>query len=67
MTDPDPPPVDKLAVQRLRRQVKGFAIGLGVDIEAMQQIVEKVVADMPDRDDDDRLMEARKRLLVATV
>jgi hypothetical protein len=28
--------------------------------------MEKVVADMPDRDDDDRLMEARKRLLIAT-
>ena len=66
MTEPEPPPVDKLAIQRLRRQVDGFARGLGVDIDVTRQIVEKVVADMPDRDDDQRLMEARKRLLIAT-
>lgn len=66
MTEPEPP-VDKLAVQRLRRQVDGFARGLGVDVETTRQIVEKVVADMmTGRDDDDRLTEARKRLLIAT-
>jgi hypothetical protein len=66
MNEPEPPPVDRLTVQRLRRQVDEFARGLGVDGEATQQIVEKVVADMPDRSEDDRLMEARKRLLIAT-
>lgn len=50
----------------IRRQVDGFARGLGVDVEATRQIAEKAVADMPDRDDDQRLMEARKHLLIAT-
>jgi hypothetical protein len=66
MTEPEPLPVDRLAVQRLRGQVDRIARGLGVDVEATRQIVEKVVADMPDRDDNERLMEARKRLLIAT-
>jgi hypothetical protein len=54
VTEPEPPPVDRLAVQRLCRQVDGFARGLGIDVETTRQIVEKVVADMPDCDDDAR-------------
>jgi hypothetical protein len=66
MSEPEDHPVDKLAVQRLRKRVEGFAVGLGLDFDAMQQIIERVVADMPFGADDGRLMEARRRLLFAT-
>ncbi|MGH1574965.1 hypothetical protein ACRAWG_35420 [Methylobacterium sp. P31] len=62
MTDkPDPP-----HAQRLTRRLDGFARGLGLDGATTREIVKKVLADMPTRTDDERLMEARKRMLVAS-
>ena len=58
-------PIDKAAVQRLVRRVDGFARGLGLDGDTMRRIAEGVIADMPSRSDEERVMEARKRLLLA--
>ena len=65
MTEPSIPP-DRAAVKRTMARLDGFARGLGLDEATTRQIVEEVLADMPDRDDDDRLMEARKRMLKAS-
>lgn len=44
-------------------RLDGFARGLGLDRARVRQIVEGVIADMPERTDDERLMEVRKRML----
>jgi len=54
------------AAQRLIRRLDGFARGLGLEGAITRKIVEKVLADMPSRTDDERLMEARKRMLMAS-
>ena len=64
MTEPPAPP-DRVAVKRAMARLDGFARGLGLDRAAARQIVEEVVTDMPERTDDERLMEARKRMLKA--
>jgi hypothetical protein len=54
------------ATQRMMRRLDGFARGLGLDEAATRQIVEKVVADMAMRTDEERLMEARARMIEAS-
>ncbi len=54
------------AIQRLMRRLDGFARGLGLDEPATRQIVEKVAADMPVRSDEERLIEARTRMMEAS-
>ena len=66
MTEPSAPP-DRAAVKRAMARLDGFARGLGLDEATTRRIVEEVVTDMPERDDDERLMEARKRMLKASV
>ncbi|MGH1575577.1 hypothetical protein ACRAWG_39375 (plasmid) [Methylobacterium sp. P31] len=63
MGEPDP---SHAAAQRLMRRLDGFARELGLDGPTTQAIVEKVLADMPTRTEDERLMEARKRVLLAS-
>ncbi|MGH1575567.1 hypothetical protein ACRAWG_39310 (plasmid) [Methylobacterium sp. P31] len=48
------------------RRLDGFARGLGLDEAVTRQIVEKVVADMPLRTDEERLIEARMRLIAVS-
>ncbi|KTS10268.1 hypothetical protein SB2_06905 [Methylobacterium radiotolerans] len=62
MAQPSP---DRDAVNRLTRLLDGFARGLGLDSAEVRAIVEAVITDMPDRPDEDRQMEARKRMLKA--
>ncbi|WP_457108834.1 hypothetical protein [Methylobacterium sp. P5_C11] len=50
----------------MMRRLDGFARGLGLDEAITRQIVEKVVADMPVHTDDERLAEARARMIVAS-
>ncbi|WP_267360804.1 MULTISPECIES: hypothetical protein [unclassified Methylobacterium] len=57
---------ERTAIQHMMRRLDGFARGLGLDEANMRQIVEQVVADMPMRTDDERLAEARNRLIVAS-
>ncbi|MCB4803491.1 hypothetical protein QO001_000835 [Methylobacterium brachiatum] len=59
-------PVDRAVVQQMMRRLDGFARGLGLDEAATRQIVEKVAADMVDQPDEERMMEARKRMLLAS-
>ena len=59
-------PVDRPAVQQMMRRLDGFARGLGLDEAATRTIVEKVVTDMGERSDEERMMEARKRMLLAS-
>jgi hypothetical protein len=59
-------PVDRAAVQHMMRRLDGFARGLGLDEATAREIVEKVAADMAERSDDERMMEARKRMLLAS-
>ncbi|MCJ2101225.1 hypothetical protein [Methylobacterium sp. E-046] len=66
MNEQEPPPIDRLAIQRVLRRVDGFAPGLRLDDATARRVVEEVITDMPTRTDDDRLMEVRKRLLIAT-
>lgn len=58
---------DRDAVTRLTRPLDGFARGLGLDGAEVRAIVEAVITDMPDWPDEDRQMEARKRMLKAAV
>jgi hypothetical protein len=53
-------------VQSMVRRLEGFAGGLGVDEARTRQIAEQVITDMPMRTDDERLMEARARMIVAS-
>lgn len=57
---------DRAVVQQMMRRLDGFARGLGLDEAATRQIVEKVAADMVDQLDEERMMEARKRMLLAS-
>ncbi|GJE49963.1 hypothetical protein GOFOIKOB_3004 [Methylobacterium tardum] len=56
---------ERAAIQHMMRRLDGFARGLGLDEAATRHIVEGVLADMPMRTDDERLMEARARMIVA--
>ncbi|MHC2106396.1 MULTISPECIES: hypothetical protein [unclassified Methylobacterium] len=47
-------------------RLDGFARGLGLDEGTTRTIVETVVADMPDQSDEERLAEARRRMIVAS-
>lgn len=65
MSESFPPPY-RAAVQRAMARLDGFARGLGLDEATTRQIVETVVADMPDQSDEERLAEARRRMIVAS-
>ncbi len=54
-----------VVVARLTQRLHGYAQGLGLDDTALRQIVERVIADMPEADDVDRQAEARNRMLIA--
>ncbi|MCJ2021550.1 hypothetical protein MKK84_29745 [Methylobacterium sp. E-065] len=63
----DPEATHKRAtVQHLMRRLDGFARGVGLDEVIMRQIVEKVVAEMRMRTDEERLIEARTRMIEAS-
>ncbi|MCJ2093976.1 hypothetical protein MKK67_15975 [Methylobacterium sp. J-072] len=64
MSEPSDTP-DKGAVHRAMARLDGFARGLGLDEATTRQIVEAVVADMPMAEDDERLAEARQRMIMA--
>ena len=55
------------AIQWMILRLDGFARGLGLAEAATRQVVEQVVADMPDQDGDELLIEARARMILATV
>ena len=57
----------RAAIQHIMRRLDGFARGLGLDEAATRQVVEQVAADMPDQDSKELLVEARTRLILATV
>lgn len=59
-------PIQEAVAQHLMMRLHGFAQGLGLDGATARNIVEKVLADMPTRTNDERLMEARKRMLMAS-
>ena len=59
MSDPREAAHSASTIQYMMRRLDGFARGLGLDEAAMRQIVEKVVADMPEQSDKERLVEAR--------
>ncbi|MCJ2085794.1 hypothetical protein MKK88_07270 [Methylobacterium sp. E-005] len=54
-----------IVVARLTQRLHGYAQGLGIDDTALRQIVERIVADMPEADDVDRQVEARNWMLMA--
>ena len=54
-----------VVVARLTQRLHGYAQGLGLDDTALRQIVERVIADMPEADDLDRQTEARTWMLLA--
>jgi len=58
--------IERTTIQHMMRRLDGFARGLGLDEAATRQIVEKVAADMVDHPDEERMMEARKRMLLAS-
>jgi len=47
----------------MMRRLDGFARGRGLDEAAACQIVERVVLDMPVGSDEERLIEARMRMM----
>ena len=50
----------------MMRRLDGFTRELGLDEAIMRLVTEQVVADMPMRTDEERLAEARNRLIVAS-
>jgi hypothetical protein len=58
----EPDPLHAVA-QCLMRRLDGFARELGLDRATVRKTVEQVLADMPTRTEDARLMAARKRML----
>ncbi|MCJ2021290.1 hypothetical protein MKK84_28390 [Methylobacterium sp. E-065] len=57
---------ERAAVQHMMRRLDGFARGVGLDEAAARGIVEKVVADMLMRTDEERVIEARTRMIEAS-
>jgi hypothetical protein len=68
MTDPANSNVEPRTaeVRYMMDRLQAFAHGLGLDEAATQQIVEKVLADMPIRSIQERLTEARARMVGAS-
>ena len=58
-------PVNLAAVQHMMRYLDGVARVLGMDEATTRAIVEKVVTEMPNQQDEDRIAEARLRMIVA--
>jgi hypothetical protein len=54
---------ERAAIQHMMRRLDGFARGLGLDEAATRRIVEKFAIDMPIRTDEERLVEARMRMI----
>ncbi|MEG9526827.1 MAG: hypothetical protein MIL41_13825 [Hyphomicrobiales bacterium] len=57
----------RAAIQHMMRRLERFARGLGLDEAATRHVVERVVVDMPDQDAGERVIEARARMILATV
>lgn len=68
MTDPANNNVEPRTseVRYMMDRLQAFAQGLGLDEAVTQQIVEGVLADMPIRTIQERLTEARARMVVAS-
>ena len=60
-----PDPNHEVVARRLVSGLRGFACDLDLDDKTTRHIVERVIADMPWRPDDERLSRARNWLLVA--
>lgn len=60
------PPLFKAAVHRAMARLDGFARGLGLDEAATRMIVEQVVVELPLAEDEERLAEARRRMIAAS-
>lgn len=58
---------ERAATQHMMRRLDGFARGLGLDEATTRRIVEQVVADKLARTDEERLIEARAKMILATV
>ena len=58
--------VDRTVVQHMMRRLDGFARGLGLDEATTREIIEKVVVEMPLAEDEERLIEARHRMIIAS-
>lgn len=54
---------ERAAIQHMMRRLDGFARGLGLDEAVAREIVEQVYADMPVHTDEERLAEARRRMV----
>jgi hypothetical protein len=48
-------PVDRAVVQQMMRRLDGFARGLGLDEGTTRGIIEKVIVDMHEQPDEERL------------
>lgn len=55
----------EIVVACLMQRLHGYAQGFGQDEATTRQIVERVIADMPDADNFDRLAKARNWMLIA--
>ena len=57
---------ERAAIQHMMRRLDGFARSVGLDEAAARGIVEKVAADMLMRTDEERVIEARTRMIEAS-
>ncbi|MGH1570256.1 hypothetical protein ACRAWG_05820 [Methylobacterium sp. P31] len=57
---------ERALIQHMMRRLDGFARGLGLAEAATRLIVEKVATDMPVHTDEERLAEARARMVEAS-
>ncbi|MGU3340785.1 hypothetical protein ACLBXJ_22445 [Methylobacterium mesophilicum] len=56
----------KAAVHRAMARLDGFARGLGLDDAVTRVIVEQVVVELPLAEDEQRLAEARQRMIAVS-
>jgi hypothetical protein len=58
---------EQAMIKFMLRRLDGFADGLGLHEAVARKIVKEVAADMPMRTNEERLMEARARMVAASV
>lgn len=66
MSDDPEAAYERAAIHHLTRRLHLFTRGLGLDEATTRLIVEKVYAEMPVHTDEERLTEARARMIVAS-
>lgn len=67
MSDDSDPSRRQADIHFMMQRLKGFSRVVDLDEAKTRQIIRQVVADMPSRSDEERLVEARSRMIRASI